>query len=159
KMFARLFISALIAIFCGNSFQIEFCLASDPPTETPSNSKHDASAKQSDKDAPTASSAGPMVGLPDDWKDNIDVPELPQIPAGNPNLLPLLPGGKLKLWVDRGWLVARYETRKRGPEWQIVLARATDPTPPKFQSDQLGFEITYGPYFVREHLGYLRVLR
>ena len=148
-MFARIFISALIAIFFGNSFQIKSCLAGDQQADTPSNLKDDASAKQSDKDTPTVSNAGPMVGLPDDWKQNVDVPESGIVPAG-----------KLKLWVDRSWLVARYETRNRGLEWQIVLAQATNPTPPKIEVDQHSeFEIKYGPYFIRNQWIYLSAFR
>ena len=148
-MFARIFISTLIAILCGNSFQVKSSIASDQQTEAPSNPKNDAPAKQSDKDTLTASDAGPIVGLPDDWKQNVDVPELQFTNQGRP--LAPAPASKLKLWVERGWLVVRYETPKRGLEWQVVLARATNPTPPKSQFDQLGFEITYGPYFIRDH--------
>src|SRR6476469_3052638 len=78
-----------------------------------------------DKSPPAATSAG----LPNDWKKEIDVPEVQGAAGG-------LPASKLKLWVEQGWLVARYETPDRGFEWQVVLAQAKDLNPPDVRFDK-----------------------
>jgi hypothetical protein len=99
--------------------------------------------------------AAPSRGLAADWKKDVDVPEA-RDDAGQL----MFPATKLKLWVEQGWLVARYETPDRGLEWQVVLAQASDPKEPEIRFDKpAGFELKYGPYFIREYIGHLRLLR
>ena len=75
-MFIRVVIAAVIATFYGNSLHVSSCLAIDQQIQAPSNSQNDVGAKQtSDRDATSVTNAAPTFGLPDDWKDNIDVPE------------------------------------------------------------------------------------
>jgi RNA polymerase sigma factor (sigma-70 family) len=70
------------------------------------------------------------------------------------------PAGKLIVTVERGWLVARRQTKAGDLEWHIVLALATNPLPPKISIDRFSFiSIEYGTYFIREQIGHLRVWR
>jgi thiol-disulfide isomerase/thioredoxin len=71
------------------------------------------------------------------------------------------------IWVEDGWLQVRRETNEGQTDWHVVLARATDPTPPRVKAPRMPpegnprFEVNYrdGRYFVREDLNALRVLR
>lgn len=96
------------------------------------------------------------VGLPADWTM---VKELPLIvdPLGGPGAA----AERLALRVEQGWLVVRLETTTGHLQWEVVLARATDPTPPAVEADPKfrGIYVQYGPYLVRENLGRLRVYR
>src|SRR5262245_13981684 len=105
---------------------------------------------------PTAKSPATAAapGLAEGWEKNIDVPAWRNVDRT------LLPASSLRLSVHQGWLVARYESSDRGLEWQIVLAQATSPKVPDVQLQQpTGFEVNYGPYFIREYAGRLRVFR
>ena len=74
-----------------------------------------------------------------------------------------IPGsaGKLGLWVEQGWLLAKRETGGGELEWQVVLARAGGSEPPQvsIRPEDGGVDIRYGQFFVRENLGELRILR
>jgi hypothetical protein len=64
------------------------------------------------------------------------------------------------LWVEQGWLLAKREARDGEMEWQVVLARANGSEPQvTVQPGDGGVDIHYGPYFVRENSGQLRVVR
>jgi thiol-disulfide isomerase/thioredoxin len=77
------------------------------------------------------------------------------------------PEGRYLIWVEGGWLQVRRETSDGQTDWHIVLARATDPSPPVVKEPgrppqgNPRFEVTYrdGRYFVREDLNVLRALR
>ena len=90
--------------------------------------------------------------LPDGWTRDVPIP----------NAL-LGEGDRYVVWVEGGWLCARRETAAREVDWQVVLARATDPTPPIITSPpgSFRFEVSYrgGRYFVREDANLLRCLR
>jgi peroxiredoxin len=96
-----------------------------------------------------------VAGLPADWSKDVDLPT--EIPAPNGRTFKQ-PASKLKLWAEQGWLVAQFES-KRGLEWKIVLAQAKNPVPPLVKVSGFGFEVTYGPYWIREDIGHLRIWR
>jgi hypothetical protein len=66
--------------------------------------------------------------LKEGWQKEVDIPEAANIRGI------IVPATKLKLWVEQGWLVARYDSPERGREWQIVLAQAKDPEEPQVQT-------------------------
>jgi hypothetical protein len=114
---------------CGLTFAVPQCRAvdearSDPPPD------------QSKLAAETTKSAG----LAEGWNNDIEVPESRDEKTGNVYQV----ASKLKLWVEQGWLVARYERPDRGLEWQVVLAQSTNRNPPETRIDRqpIGFEIT-----------------
>src|SRR5205814_1334449 len=116
----RLAIAMFVAVYCGLWIHFATVRAADPPTE------------------PLPKSA-PSTGLAEGWKKDVVVPEV--IVGGKT----VLPATKLKLWVEQGWLVARYESPDRGLEWQIVLAQAIDPQLPEVALEKpSGFEVKYG---------------
>src|SRR5262249_23372198 len=67
------------------------------------------------------------------------------------------------LWVEKGWLQVRRQNAAGDLDWQIVLARATDPTPPTIESWPLArsVNVSYqnGRYFIRDFGFYLRAFR
>jgi thiol-disulfide isomerase/thioredoxin/predicted Ser/Thr protein kinase len=68
--------------------------------------------------------------------------------------------GKLRLWVEQGWLLAKREARDGELEWQVVLARANGAEPQVTVRPEDGSaDIRYGQFFVRDNLGELRILR
>ncbi len=90
--------------------------------------------------------------LRDGWKKVVPVPS------------PLLgEGDQYVVWVEQGWLQARRQTAAGEIDWQVVLARATDPKPPTVSAPQgtFRFEVSYreGRFFVREDVNILRCLR
>ncbi|GAC1336464.1 MAG: hypothetical protein NVSMB14_04080 [Isosphaeraceae bacterium] len=90
--------------------------------------------------------------LKDGWKKVVPIPS------------PLLgEGDQYVVWVEKGWLQARRETAAGEIDWQIVLARATEPKPPTVSAPKgtFRFEVSYreGRYFVREDANILRCLR
>src|SRR5262249_32762574 len=136
----------LIAFACATLIAGSFRHVDAPAADEPPAAQPEPAAK--------FRAAAPSRGLPLDWKKDLDVPE-----ARNDAGQIRLRATKLKLWVEQGWLIACHES-DRGLEWQIVLAQATDPNPPQARLDRLtGFEVKYGPYFIREHFGHLRVFR
>ncbi|MFO0842423.1 MAG: TlpA disulfide reductase family protein [Gemmataceae bacterium] len=82
-------------------------------------------------------------------------------PGTQPNGDTAFPASVVKLKAEDGWLVARRETKAGQLEWYVVLARATLPDPPRvdYEASSNSLSIRYGPYFVRETLGRLRILR
>jgi len=74
----------------------------------------------------------------------------------------LIPGARALLWVEQGWLCVRRTTEDDELEWQVVLARASDPERPVVTIDekQSSLELTYRDYFIREDdSGKLRIER
>lgn len=72
-----------------------------------------------------------------------------------------IPKQRLELTDQGGWLVATLTAEPDELEWKIVLAKITPGSMPKVSvHPQLPlFEIQYGPWFIRESLGRLRVYR
>lgn len=72
-----------------------------------------------------------------------------------------IPKQRLELTDQGGWLVATLSADPDELEWRIVLAKITPDSMPKVSvHPQLPlFEIQYGPWFIRESLGRLRVYR
>ena len=72
-------------------------------------------------------------------------------------------GDRVVAWVEKGWLQVRRQTAAGEMEWQVVLAKATDPTPPTIEGWPLAgsVNVSYagGRYFVRDYLFYLRAFR
>src|SRR5262245_27239263 len=66
-------------------------------------------------------------------------------------------------WVEKGWLQVRRENAAGDLDWQIVLAKATDPTPPVIDTWNLAgsINVSYqaGRYFIRDFQFYLRAFR
>jgi peroxiredoxin len=114
------------------------------------------SADESPKTSPNA--AATAMGLPADWSKEIELPTIVRTSNGGSFSVP---ASKLKLWVEQGWLLARFDAEPRGLEWEIVLAQATNPEPPtvKISERPRQFEVIYGPYFIRENYGWLRARR
>jgi len=107
--------------------------------------------------APTPTSADEKpAAFGEGWKATIPMPEGLW---GEP--------GRFVVWVEGGWLQVRRETAEGERDWQVVLARATDPRPPlvvapgKSPKESPRFEVSYrdGRYFVREDLWVLRAVR
>lgn len=65
------------------------------------------------------------------------------------------------LRVEQGWLIVRREVNDGDREWEIVLARASEPELPRIAANAAMAQVAvaYRGYFVREDLGLLRVLR
>jgi thiol-disulfide isomerase/thioredoxin len=103
---------------------------------------------------PTPNAAQPK--LPIDWSLTKEFPTIPD-PDGGPET----PAERLTLQVEEGWLVVRLEAADGRLQWHIVLARATEPAPPAVEVDSKfrSVDVRYGPYFVRENAGRLRVYR
>src|SRR5881628_3437147 len=72
------------------------------------------------------------------------------------------PGATVKLWVERGWLLAKRETPEQELEWQVVLARVdaalSDPRI-AIEKPNNYLVIKYGSYFIRENTPALSILR
>lgn len=69
---------------------------------------------------------------------------------------------RIRLWVEMGWLIVRRTAGEDDFEWQVVLARATDPKKPTINIDEESgnVDIGYRGYFVRESpAGKFRILR
>jgi thiol-disulfide isomerase/thioredoxin len=104
----------------------------------------------------TAHATEERGGLPEGWKTTVPMPD--RLWGA---------GGRYLIWVEGGWLQVRRETSDGQTDWHIVLARATDPTPPIVKEPgrppegNLRFEVTYrdGRFFVREDLNVLRAVR
>jgi RNA polymerase sigma factor (sigma-70 family) len=72
-------------------------------------------------------------------------------------------GDEYVVWVEKGWLQVRRQTRDGKTDWHVVLARATDPRAPNVTApkDGISLEVSYrdGRYFVRETAEVLRCVR
>jgi len=104
-------------------------------------------------DAPGRNAA--PVTLPADWSMVKELPAELDLDGGPP-----VPPEQLTLRVESGWLVVRLAAGGE-LQWHVVLARATDATPPVVSVDDetRSVDVRYGPYFIREHFGRLRVNR
>ena len=101
---------------------------------------------------PRAAAAGQSGGLDEGWHVTVPIPH------------PILGDGDLyRVWVEKGWLQAKREKPNGDTDWHVVLARATDPTPPLVEAPKgsVRFEVSYhgGRYFVREDAFLFRCLR
>ncbi len=136
-----------------------FCVLGIAAAQSPAADEGKANSPSGEpkKTPPSASTESPIAGLPEGWKKEIEIPEWRNENTGRVYQA----ASKLKLWVEQGWLVARYERPERGLEWQAVLAQAKESKQPDVRIDNMprGFELTYGPYFIREHNGWLSVFR
>ena len=102
------------------------------------------------KPAAVAADPPPKAGgLPADWKQSVEL-------AGPSGLK-----AKLTARVEKGWVVARYDVPAGFKVWEVVLARATDPTPPMVTADAAtaGVAVEYGRYSIRDNGYRLRVVR
>jgi len=95
------------------------------------------------------------------WKDGAQIDftnRVVEIPEHDGEI-PASPG-KLRLWAEQGWLLAKRETSSGELEWQVVLARADGSEPQVTIQPELGdVDVRYGQFFVRENQGELRILR
>jgi thiol-disulfide isomerase/thioredoxin len=101
---------------------------------------------------PPAAVAAHSGGLAEGWNVTVPIPH------------PLLgEGDRYRVWVEKGWLQAKREKANGDTDWHVVLARATDPTPPVVEAPKgsVRFEVSYhgGRYFVREDAFLFRCLR
>src|SRR5436190_13962065 len=71
-------------------------------------------------------------GLPEGWKWQST------IPATESRGEAYSRESRVRLWVEMGWLVVRRTTVDDDFEWQVVLARATDPQKPVITIDESG---------------------
>jgi thiol-disulfide isomerase/thioredoxin len=102
----------------------------------------------------SAATGEPAAGLPEGWKRRI---ELRPADGGGRDQAAKPP--LLFLRVEMGWLVIDRVTPATGTDWHVVLARAVRPNPPEVRVEKGEFELEYGPYFIREARGQLRILR
>jgi thiol-disulfide isomerase/thioredoxin len=93
------------------------------------------------------------TGLPEGWSSRTTV--LPKTDNSR--------GSQVLVWVEKGWLLARRWTGDDDLEWQVVLARASDPAVPQIKLDEESklLEVRYREYFIREgkSFGHLRIYR
>jgi cytochrome c biogenesis protein CcmG, thiol:disulfide interchange protein DsbE len=72
-------------------------------------------------------------------------------------------GDEYVVWVEKGWLQVKRQTKTGQIDWRIVLARATDPKPPTIAAAKGtgSFDVSYrdGRYFIRETSEVLRSVR
>ena len=95
--------------------------------------------------------------LTEGWTRTVEVPSRLIEETGD-----TVPGATIKLWVERGWLLAKRETAEQELEWQVVLARLDEAfSDPKFAIGKLqnDVEIKFGSYFIREAGSALSILR
>lgn len=109
----------------------------------------------------------------DGWKWMVTIPEINReetatlLTNGNAvvkkyKFRRVIPEVRILLWVEKGWLNVRRTTWDDELEWQVVLARASDPERPviKIDEKQSSLELTYRGYFIRENgLGKIRIYR
>lgn len=95
-------------------------------------------------------------GLAEGWCREVEVPAV----LGESHEVTVL-AHKVTARVRNGWLVVQCAAATGDDEWEVVLAQATHSEPPRIDVEpNLGFiDLQYGPYFVREHAGHLRILR
>ena len=90
--------------------------------------------------------------LKEGWRRTIPIPR-PRLGEGHTYVI----------WVEGGWLQVKRQTATGETDWHIVLARATDPTPPTVlaDEDEVPVEFSYrdGRYFIREDRDVLRCIR
>jgi thiol-disulfide isomerase/thioredoxin len=96
------------------------------------------------------------AALAEGWSQHHDVEALV-----DPDGQVVLGAVRYTLRVEQGWLIVRREVNDGDREWEIVLARASDPEPPRIVANTAMAQvaIAYRDCFVREDAGMLRVLR
>jgi thiol-disulfide isomerase/thioredoxin len=94
-------------------------------------------------------------GLRDGWKWRTS------IPAVKFNDHVVTRECRVLMWVEQGWLLVRRSTIDDNIEWQVVLARASDPAKPqiKINHSSGGLGVTYRGYFIRDSWGRMRIYR
>lgn len=114
--------------------------------------------------SPALAQTSPVRARPDDppaapgavregWRWQATIPE-------SRHLGRKLPESRVKLRVEQGWLIVRRATTDDDLEWEVVLARASDPARPEITIDTDVFELRYRGYVVRENrFGSLRIYR
>lgn len=103
-----------------------------------------------------AADDGPGPGLRDDWKWMVTIPERMR------GETTIARESRIRLSNDMGWLVVRRSTADGDLEWQVVLARASDPKRPEIEIEKPSgvLRIRYREYFIREAVhGSLRIYR
>lgn len=95
---------------------------------------------------PTRAPAG---ALSEGWERKVEFIAAPRLnlPPGEQPARALL-----KIRVEKGWVVASRETAAGDLEWQVVVARSSDPVEPEVivDPDHGVLEVKYRGYFVRE---------
>lgn len=90
--------------------------------------------------------------LREGWKKSFSIPE----PSFGP-------GDRYVVWVEKGWLQVKRETKEGVTDWHIILAKATDPKPPTIAAEPgtITFDVSYrgGRYFIRDTADILRSVR
>ncbi len=96
------------------------------------------------------------AGLQNGWQQVFEIPAL-KSPSGKTYLKP----ATVTLWVEQGWLSAVRKDSQGDVEWQVALAQPISNKRPVVVIDETftGFDLSYGDYFIRENLGYLRLQR
>jgi thiol-disulfide isomerase/thioredoxin len=96
--------------------------------------------------------------LQDGWQQVIEIPAF-KTPSGEI----VIRSATMTLWVEQNWLSVRRNDADGAVEWQVALAQPVKDkdTVPIVHVDSVrgGLDLSYGNYFVREHVGRLRVLR
>jgi thiol-disulfide isomerase/thioredoxin len=98
----------------------------------------------------------PAAGLRDGWKWRTTIPPLKF------EDVVVTRECRVMMWVENGWLLVRRSTVDDDMEWQVVLARASDPVKPQIKLNEAtgGMELRYREYFIREGVaGRLRIYR
>lgn len=103
-----------------------------------------------------ATAEEPTGGLRDGWKWRTTIPPLKFADTV------VTRECRVTMWVEKGWLLVRRATIDDDLEWQVVLARASDPAKPQIKRNEAtgGMELRYREYFIREGVaGRLRIYR
>jgi thiol-disulfide isomerase/thioredoxin len=100
----------------------------------------------------TPESKQPGSRLEEGWRQVIPIPDSR-----------LGEGDEYVVWVEKGWLQIKRQTKTGQTDWLIVLARASDPKPPiiSARKGEFLFALSYreGRYFLRETTNILRCVR
>lgn len=85
-------------------------------------------------------------GLREGWQWQVT------LPAVSLDGKPYCREARVRLWVEMGWLMLRRTSAEGDFEWQLVLARASDPRRPEIKIDEEAgsLDINYRGYFIRE---------
>jgi peroxiredoxin len=96
------------------------------------------------------------AGLKKGWKSRT------RIPAVKVSDVVFFRESRVTIWEEQGWLVVRRATIDDDLEWQVVLARSSDPARPEIDVQEAtgSIEVRYRGYFIRESRdGKLRIFR
>ena len=89
--------------------------------------------------------------LKEGWSKTYDWSTLPT--GGSPSK-----DEKIRFWVEQGWINVRAINEHGRTDWQVAFAQLDDKSPLQVKID-LGFEVKYGPYFIRDGWHNLRMFR